>query len=155
MAFQVRVASSPSPAPVTSYSLSRVAADALGNLFFIDVSGAAKFNIATQQVTRLTAFTGLSSPKGVAVNPCGTLIYVSDYGNHRILLWNTVSATLSTAVATGLSGPSNLVLGALLRCKLNATDTSYSTTSEPHSVFLQTSTATSLSVIKDRVLWLC
>lgn len=91
------------------------------------------FNATTLVLTTLSHITGLSGPKGVAVNSAGTLIYVVSYhllvhirriavdyddpplqadSNHgKVMLWNATSSVYSIAATTGLATPSGLALG--------------------------------------------
>lgn len=83
---------------------------------------AALYNIVTTALTTLSQFTGLSAVKGIAVNAAASLIYVSDSGNGRVLLWNASSSSVTTVAQAGLSNPSGLALGAFplfdRRCSL-------------------------------------
>ena len=58
--------------------------------------------------------TSLSTPSGLAVDPTNHLLYVSDYNNNRIMVFNTASGTMASGEAasyvigqTSLTGSSN------------------------------------------------
>lgn len=59
------------------------------------------WNSATNSLT--SVISGLNAPKGVAVNVQGTLVYIGDSGNQRILVWNVTSSR----IVTRLGGTSN------------------------------------------------
>src|SRR5207244_2427216 len=54
-----------------------------------------------------TLISGLSGPKGVAVDSGGT-VYVADTGNNALKSY--AGSTLTTLIASGLSGPQGLVV---------------------------------------------
>ncbi len=107
-----------------------IVGDGAGNLYVADYSNARvlRFNNAASKANGAAAdgvlgqsdFTsggtattqsGLERPEGVAVDPAGRL-YVSDYGNHRIMIWNNAATLGNGAPADNVLGQPNFTAGA-------------------------------------------
>lgn len=95
-----------------------IALDGAGNLYIADTSNhrIRKITVATGIITTVagTGVSGstgdggaatsalLNSPNGVAVNSAGTIIYISDSGNHRVR--KVASGVITNYAGTGTSG---------------------------------------------------
>ena len=55
-------------------------------------------------VTNTLVASGLSGPRGVAVDSAGN-VYIADTGNNAIKLWTAANNNVTTLVSSGLSGP--------------------------------------------------
>ncbi|MEI6077517.1 MAG: BACON domain-containing carbohydrate-binding protein, partial [Verrucomicrobiota bacterium] len=69
----------------------------------------AGFTYVTVTNTTTLMSSGLSSPRGVAVDGTGN-VYIADNGNNAIKKWTTASNTVTTLVSSGLSSPSGVAV---------------------------------------------
>ena len=108
------------PATQASIRAAGVAIDALGNLYISDYSNHVIRRVsATSQI--ITTFAGsgtagssgdggvataarLNEPHGMAVDPSGTFLYVSDSGNHKIRRIDLSSMIINTVAGNGTAG---------------------------------------------------
>ena len=91
--------------PVTTKGPIGMAADGLGNLYYTDAtSGSVGFKIYNQATAVVTGFTGLTTPKGLAVDPAGSTVYWANSGTNVVgllqLAWLGSSSASEPPVAT-------------------------------------------------------
>ena len=71
--------------PVTTKGPIGMAADGIGNLYYTDAtSGSVGFKIYNQATAVVTGFTGLTTPKGLAVDPAGSTVYWANSGTNAV-----------------------------------------------------------------------
>ena len=89
-----------------------VAADAAGNVYFVDTYNSALkvWKAATQTVFTLVS-SGLNKPSGLALDALGN-VYIADTNSAAIREWNATTQQLSTLVSTGLNQPQTVALDA-------------------------------------------
>ena len=104
----------------TGYQLQGVAVDQAGNVYVsLSDSGRgelAEWNASTKAVTYLVKPTFgkpslLNRPQGLAVDAAGN-VFIADRNLGQIKEWNVATRSLSTVVASGLSGPNDVAVDA-------------------------------------------